>query len=489
MHPAAFGAGRLAFGVPERDAPTNLEGQLSATLSEQIAGWLLDLDPAHVPEDVVEATRLRVLDVVGLSLCGRSFPQGQAVIKGGGALGGRPEAHILGEAEPTGSATAALVNGALAGALEWDDTHNETIIHVSSPVVAAALATAEACGVNGLALVTAIAAASELTCRLGLIAPGGFHPRGFHPTSLIGTFGAVCAVAKLRGLSRDQTRHALGIAGSQAAGILESWSDETWAKLLHPGWAAHSAVAACHLAAAGFTGPRKVFEGDAGLFRTHLQGEGKLDFGRLTERLGETWESRGISFKPYPTAHVVHAIIDAAAQLRSEAKLRPGDIAKVICRIASFMVPVVAEPEAEKFAPISSQGARTSLHFTLAEVLKHGTIDADSYAPERLADPELLALSRKVHYEIDPAATDRRQFKGWVVIETTDGRVLERIEPYNLGSRERPMTRAQVCAKFRANATRVLPNARVAEIEALLARPEQIGQISALAALCQGAGV
>ena len=168
-----------------------------------------------------------------------------------------------------------------------------------APVVSAALAVGLAHGLDGRAIITAVVAASELTARLGAMTPGAFHDHGYHATGVVGTIGAAFAAAKLARLAPEPMRNAIGIAASQAAGIAECFSDGTWTKRLHPGWAAHSAIIAADLAAGGFTGPARALDGARGLFNSHL-GSGDHPFGRVTERLGDDWLCTRSAFKPYP---------------------------------------------------------------------------------------------------------------------------------------------------------------------------------------------
>jgi 2-methylcitrate dehydratase PrpD len=173
---------------------------------------------------------------------------------------------VAGTGDRVGVTHAALANGTFSQALEYDDTHNESIVHMSSPAVAAAMALAETTRVSGEELITAIAVGNEISCRAGSVGSGQFHKRGFHPTGLFGAFGAAFLSSRLLGLDADATARAAGICGSFAAGILECWVDGTDTKFLHAGWAAQSGVSSAHLAGAGVTGAVQVFEGRFGFF-------------------------------------------------------------------------------------------------------------------------------------------------------------------------------------------------------------------------------
>ncbi len=454
-----------------------------ATYSEECARWFTALRFDELPEDVVTATRLRLLDVIGLVLAACPTRLGRSAREAALAMGGGTGSRLLGFGDKATPMCAALANGTLSQALEYDDTHNETIIHASSPNVAAALALGEAVGSSGREALTVIAGAIELTVRIGLAAPGQFHKVGFHPSGVMGTFGTAFGASRLLGLELEGMRSAVGIAGSQASGILACWEDGTQSKFLHPGWSALSGIAAALLAQAGCTGPAPVFESRFGLFASHVQDPAyapQLD--RITDQLGTRWESRNISFKPYPAGHVIHAFIDALLHLHHTARVRADDVKRIECRIADYMIPVVCEPAGEKVAPATDAHGRVSLPYTLAEALTHGRLGVDAYSEASLRDPKILALARRVSWRVDTEAPGRDRFKGWVIVHLKDGRVLERIEPHNRGSAQNPMSADDVQAKFRENAARML---KPGQVDAIIERIECIHEARSLQPLLE----
>lgn len=457
--------------------------QPSPTVSECLAAWADMTGLEAIPADVREATKLRILDTIGLALAGQTFDIGRSVL----ASCEGPEtgpATVIGGAAGVPAATAALANGVLAEAIEFDDSHNETVVHISTPVVASALAAGQEEGCSGADLIRAVALASELTCRIAVAQPGAFHPIGFHPTGIFGAFGAAAAASIMKGQSPSQMVQALGLAGSFASGLLESWTDGSWGKLINPGWAAQAGIWSSRLAASGFTGPRRVFEGKFGLFSTHVQDTAKAaDFGRTLNNLGEEWESRSISFKPYPNAHVMHGVIDAARHL-----LMGGVEAEAIdhieCMVAPYMVDLICEPRVEKKRPLSSALARVSLYHSIAELFCYGRLDVTAYSDRALKDPMVRALAERISYTIVPDWTDRSTYPGGVRIRMKDGRMLERIERANLGSAVKPMTQSNLKEKFRANAALVLDDAQIGQILRVVCELDRLDHISRLMALC-----
>lgn len=410
-----------------------------------------------LPDDVVASTKLRVLDVIGLAMAGSETPFGRSTRTAAIALSPAGPSRILGGGERVAPAAAAFANASFAQALEFDDTHNESIVHMSSPAVATALALSESRRLSGRDMIVAVALANEISSRVGSVAPGQFHRRGFHPTGLFAPFGITYLVGKVLGSDAPTMARGAGICGSIAAGLLECWVDGTQSKFLHSGFAAQSGITAATLAHAGVTGPPTVLEGRFGLFASHLQHpEARRDFDRATGDLGARWESRNASFKPYPAAHVLHPYLDAVLRAREQHGITPADVAHIECPVAEFNVSIVCEPIAEKLAPASDSHARISLQYTIAEALHEGRLGKTAYSEKNLRNLAILELAQRVRYYVDPEFPGPGRFKGAVQITLHDGRVIDEVQEHNLGSPENPMTTAQLRAKFDENAAGIL---------------------------------
>lgn len=436
----------------------------SPSLSVLVSDWAEHLRFEDLPDDVVTATRLRVLDVVGLALAGHGTVFGRAVCESMLDMHGDGPARILGRREPVSVVGAAFANGALSQALEYDDTHNESIVHMSGPAVAAALAIAGQRAVDGRELIRAVALGNEISCRVGSAAPGQFHKRGFHPTGLFAVFGTTWLASSLYGLDRQRMVAAAGIAGSFASGLLQCWVDGTASKFLHPGWAAQSGINAASLARSGVTGPEAVFEGRFGLFASHLQTGETPDWNRIAGDIGARWDSRAASFKPFPAAHVIHPYIDAALRLKREHGVDPGAIARVVCPVAAYQVGIVCEPVDEKRRPRSDSHGRVSLQYTLAEALVTGRIGKDAYAPASLVNPAILGLADRIEYRVDECFPGPERFRAEVIIEMQDGQRIEAVEENNRGSALNPMALADLVRKFEENVSDVLSPAATARL-------------------------
>lgn len=453
------------------------------SVSQQAAAWSAGLDLSAIPDEVIAGQRWRILDTLGVALAVSALDYGRRIRSGTRALGGQGHAHILGFAGTTSAPSAALANGSMASAQSFDDTHNATIVHVTASLLSACLALGEELDATGEEFMAAIIAGSELACRIGLAAPLQFHKHGWHPTGIFGAIGATYAACRLLKLDATKTAQAVGIVGSFAAGIGVGMREGVESPNLHAGWAAQSGITAAQLACAGHTGPLQVLESPSGLFAAHVQEPGyRFDFAAPLDGLGKRWESQSISLKPYPCAHVLHSFIDAILALRSEG-LRASDVVRIRAPIAEPMIGIVCEPRAEKIAPQNDWQGRASLFSTLAEALVTGKLDGTSYRGDPATRGEIRALAAKIEHEVDYSARPN-QFKGWVIAELKDGRVLERVEPHNRGSAELPLRDFDILKKFRDNAGARFDEARIADIENAVKSLEGAGAVRRLGAAC-----
>jgi 2-methylcitrate dehydratase PrpD len=453
------------------------------TLARRLAEFTATLDLADVPAAVVDSVRWRTLDVLGIALAASTGEAAPALVGALDSWGATGDCTVIGAKRTAAAPLAILTNGALAHSLDFDDTHAASITHASAVVVPVALALGEAAGLDGRALVTAMVAGYESITRLGMAASGAFHARGWHATGVCGAFAAALVAGRIERLDRGQLTAALGIAGSFASGVMEYLEDGSWVKRLHAGWAGQSGAVAATLARGGFTGPASILEGRFGFYRTYLGAEPDA---APFDTLGTHWETPAIVFKPYPCCHLNHAYLDCALELRRAHGFEPGDVEAVECRVPAGQVPIVCEPRPAKLRPRSSYDAQFSLPYSVASALLDGRVGLDTYAVERLAEPRRLALADRVSHAVDPDSTFGRGFPGWVRLRLRDGRTLEARVPDSRGSLARPLPEEAIADKFRDNASRALPPARVTELERLVRGLDTLADIRPILALCRG---
>lgn len=435
-------------------------------LSADLADWAIGFSLDAVPPEVAHNARIRLLDLVGVMIASNSHDSVVAARRAtADADAGGRGAHSLMAAAETSPAGAAFINGVASAVLEFDDTHIATNIHATCAIAAAALPVAQAGHLSGRQLLEALLVGSEIVCRLGLVTPVRMHEMGFHPTSVYGVFAAAYAVARLRGLPRDQMVDAIGTAASLSAGSIASFEDGTSTKTMHVGFAASAAIRAVALARAGVTGPRLVFEGRFGWYRSHVQAAESFNFAALTDDLGSRWEVLNIASKLYPCAYTLMPFISAALALRQQNAINLQEVRQISCAIMPRSFRTVCEPVEDKRRPRTSWHGRISLQHTVAEALALGRFDKSAYAPASLHDPVINALADKVIFLPDLiAAADTTRSRAVVSITMNDGTTFSHTVEDMLGTSRNPASDAVYFDKFRANVDGVVTAALAEEL-------------------------
>lgn len=461
-------------GVAERE-PQSERATSPPSVAARFADFTAGLSLDQVPPELVRKAKLHMLDALGTALAASTFDFAGPTLEGASKLGKGDGALALGSGTPLPAAGAALVNGALIHGLDFDDTHIGAIYHASAPALAAALAAGEASGADGRDLLLAYIAGLEIGCRLGKAAGGGFHDRGFHPTPLCGAFAAAYAAGRLQGATPAQMVSASGLAGSMAAGVLELQG--SWLKRMHPGWAAHSGIAAVALATSGFRGPSSMFEGPHGFFHTHLQmiptGDASPAYG-----LGEDWLIAGIALKPYPCCHFIHGYVDCALELRDKVDL--DQIERIELPLHKRLHHLVSGPA----RPSEPYAAMFSVPYTVALALVTGQVDLAAFHDKGVDDPAVLALSDRATCIDDPVSDFPARFPGEVRLFMKDGECISHRVPTSYGTPGRPMSEADIEAKFIANTTRVMPEPQARGILEQVLHIEALGSVAQLTRAC-----
>ena len=364
----------------------------TSSMSASLADFALRLRLEDVPVALVAKCKGHLLDGLGIALASSEFEFAGPILKGAAALGCGTDAHCLASGAALPAAGAALVNGTLIHGLDFDDTHIGAIYHATAPALAAALAAGEAAGADGWLFLTATIGAIEIGCRLARAAEGGFHDRGFHPTALCGAFAAVFAAGRLMGAARAELISATGLCGSMAAGLLEL--KDSWLKRMHPGWAAHSGVAATSIAMSGFKGPTTMLEGGHGFYHAHL-GHGPGESVSPVRALGDEWLIAGIALKPYPCCHFIHGFVDCALHLRDQVVL--DEIESIDCPLSPRLHHMVSGPS----RPADPYSALFSTPYVVALALVTGRIDLAAFHDRGVNDSAVLALFLGDGVELD----------------------------------------------------------------------------------------
>jgi len=427
------------------------------SLTRRLTRFAAGLRLEDIPAPVVRAAKLHFLDAIGVGLAASTVPLSaewsDSARRIGGVGGGR--ATAFGRAEGLSATMAALANGALVHSLEYDDTHIGSVVHGGAVAAPTALAVAEECGADGARLLTGFIAAWESMIRLGLAAPGAYQANGFQISAAGGAIGAAVAAAAIRGLAEDQAVSAIGIAGSQASGLLEFLSDGSTVKALNPGWAAHTGIAAVVLAEAGMTGPETVLEGRFGFLASFARDpDAAARLAGHLDDLGEVWHLPDAAFKLYPCCHYIHPFLEAMQALVNGGLKLP-EIAAITCHVPPPAAPLICEPWERRQHPASGYDGKWGLAYFLAALLVDGRVDVATFAGA--PDPAVVEVARRITWRPMKEHHFPERFEALVEIGLTDGTARSHRIDSVRGAPDRPIPQADVEAKFRANAVRALP--------------------------------
>lgn len=311
--------------------------------------------------------------------------------------GGVPQASIPGTGYRTSVSQAVLVSSTAGHGFELDDIHAAAHLHPGSLCVPVALALGEwRNDPDGRALLAAIVAGYEVGLRVGLATTGSLFLRGYHFQGTCGVFAAAATAAHLLKLDGEQARHALGIAGSQAAGLMAA-QEGAMAKRLHAGRAAQSGVYGALLAARGFTGIPNVLEAPYGGFLSAFTDAAQPE--NLTDGLGERWEILKVGYKPHASAASTHTALDSLGSIMREHQLRVNDIFEVTVHCSTM----AHRHCAWRYIPQGVTSAQMSLYYTLAAMAFDGEVLTDQFSETRLADPTLVEFMDRIRIEVEPA--------------------------------------------------------------------------------------
>ncbi len=448
--------------------------------TRDLARFAADLQFDSIPPDVVQQAKRCLLDGIGVCLHGATLPWTRIVQDMIIAEGGNGTVSIWGRGERTSWSQAVLANSTAGHAFEMDDIHKESVLHPNSITVPIALGHAEAQGGrSGADVLSAIVAGYEVGTRVGNAATTQLFLSGFHPQGTTGTFAAGATAGRCLGLTAAQMQHALGTAGSMAAGLMAA-QEGAMVKRLHAGRAAQSGVYAALLASRGFTGISDVLEAPYGGFLSSLARQ--PDIGRLTSGLGRVWETRQVGFKMYPCVTSIHAALDALQDLMRAHGLRMEDIDAIRVGVGHMTYVHTAWP----YKPAGTTAAQMNIFFGLAVMAQGGDVTADDFAEARLADPALLDFMRRVSVFEDPEINARgreARHACQMTVTTRSGATLRKAVFDRRGSPENPVDQAALETKFRGNVRQCLSDSQADQVIALVADFDRLPTTEALSRL------
>ena len=456
-------------------APATTAGQDSAAVevrddvTRRIAKYVVSGTYEDLPAAVRREARRTLLNWMGCAVGGSRHETLDAAISALAPFSGPPQASVLGRRERMDILHASLMNGISSHVFDFDDTHLKTVIHPAGPVVSALLALSEYRAVSGKDFLTAMVLGIEVECRIGNAVYPAHYERGWHITGTAGVFGAAAASGRVLGLSEQQMVWALGLAATQPVGLREMFGSMT--KSFHPGRAAQNGLTAALLASRNFTTSDVGIEGKSGWANVLST---TRNYAEITENHGKTYEILLNTYKPFACGIVIHPTIDACIQLRNEHALTADQIARIDLRVH----PLVLELTGKK-TPQTGLDSKFSVYFAAALAIIRGSAGTGDFSDANARNPALAALRDRVTTTIDPAIKED-QVRATITLK--DGRTLEKFVEHVVGSLERPMTDADLEAKFAGLADGVLPAAQARRLMDLCWTIDTLSNAAQLAA-------
>lgn len=436
--------------------------------TQALAEFATSIEYADIPVEVIQRMKTSFLDSVGCCLFGATLPWTQRVQAMIEEEGARPIASIFGTGVKTSVAGAVLVNATAGHAFELDDIHKESIVHAGSIATPVVVALAEQMGCKtGQKLLTAMTTGYEIGTRIGNAATMGLFFRGFHPQGASGVFVAAASAGKMLELDAKRMQHALGIVGSQAGGLMAA-QEGAMVKRFHSGRAAQSGVYSAYLAKRDFTGITDVLEAGYGGYLSSYSNTPNAV--RLTEDLGQVWETAKVGYKPHACVTSIHSALDAFAYLLREQGLTPDQVSEVDIG----MSPMTYTHCAWEYKAQGVTAAQMNLFYGIAVIGFDGMAFVSQYAEDRLADPKIMDFIQRIHARIDPdieAMGPAFRHAARVMIKTYDGRQFKHEILNRRGSPENPLSHEEVVYKFRNVVASCLSTP---EIDRVIALTEQL---------------
>lgn len=473
----------------QAEAPTADAFAKAPGLTEYIAQFVANTRFESIPPDVIELGKKSILDGFGLALAGsraESAPICLRYLDTLSIVGG--SSTVIGTARQTAPQFAALVNGISVHADDFDDTQLATakdrvyglLTHPTVPVLPAIFAMAENGKVSGRDLMLAYHVGVEVECKVAEAISPRHYEDGFHSTGTCGPFGSAAACAKLLGFNTSKIRNAFGIAGSQSGGLRENFG--TMTKPFQAGHAAESGLIAARLAGLGWTAAQNIFEAQRGFF--HAAG-GTFDPAAIMNRLGSPWtfQSPGISLKPYPSGSLSHPAMTELARLIESHDLHPSQIKQVELGANHSMYEALLSHD-----PQTGLEAKFSMEFCLAILLLERKASLPQFTDKVVRRPDVQAMIRRIRYYVDPQAEAAGFDKMTSIIKITlnDGQIITGRSSFGKGSPANPMSYQEAALKFSGCAEYSnWPTGKSRQLIELVAGLEKVADVKQLTPLLQ----
>ena len=418
-------------------------------LAEKLSKTIANTDFNDLPQETVDVTKKSILDTLGVIIAASTLGEGcKEMVEIAKEGGGKKESTIIAFGRRVPCWMAAFANGSMTHSLDYDDTHDEAVVHPTAATLPAALAIAERVGkINGRNLITAIALGNDLTVRLGLGTTVNMSEHGWLSPQLFGNFGATVAAAKILNLNEEQISNALSFALSQAAGTMEvGMGTGSVVRAVRDSFIGKIGVISALMAEKGLSGVKSWLEGKAGLCNLYFHGN--YDFHPLAENLGRRFEGTYVSFKPWPSCRHTHPYLTVLFQLMRAKEIKLEEIESVT-PVVGGQGKMLCLPEDERRRPQKAIDAKFSLPFTIGVALSHGTVTLSDFTPNSIKDPKVLAMAQKVNWRFDEKRKSGGIEPGVIEVKVKSGHLFSERADFAYGHPKNPISIDDLITKFR----------------------------------------
>jgi len=451
--------------------------------TKRLAKLACGIEYEKLPPEVIKLAKDAILDTIGVTLAGSIDESARIITEYVEEIGGRPEATIINKKIKSSVINATLANGAMGHILDYDDVSFTIIGHPAVVTLPAGLAIAERDRLSGKQLIAAFVTGYEVTAALGRAMCPTFCSQGWHSTSTLGTFGATATAGKLLGLAVDQMVTALGIAGSEAAGVKGNMG--TMTKHFHAGRTASDGVRAALLSKKGYTATPEIFEGKDSFCRVFSK---EYDLDKMIANFGNPYDlvHHGCLFKKWPSVYATHPIIEASLYLAETYNIKPDQV-----KIVTVSTPPLSRDVLFYKDPKNGVQGKFSAAFVVASSIVKRQVNLTEFTDEVVQLPEIQRLIKKVDHIVDPEykdgtyapATEDGPTRAKVLVELYNGRTLEKEIQFAKGSPQRRLTEAELVEKYESCAGLVISKEKVDQTIDILLNLEKQATLQNLVSL------
>ena len=448
-----------------------------------IAEFVSNLQYDAIPENVRQRIKLLMLDSLGCALYGADLEWTRILQDTLGKVDTSRSCTVWGTNKKLSAPHTALVNGTQVQGFELDDVHRAGVLHVGAVVLPALIAVTELKpGMSGKEFLASAVAGYEIGPRVGLCMGPEHIAQGWHSGATLGVFSAASGAARALKLDVDRTVHALGIAGTQAAGLMAAQYG-AMVKRMHAGRSSQSGLYGALFAEAGFTGIVNVLESEYGGYcTTFSRSTDRFNLKELTAGFGEVWQTMGVALKFYACVGSNHTTLDALRDMKSERAYAKDDVQKIVVRGSQ----VTMDHVGWKYVPQGLTSAQLNLPYCVGTYLIEGDVSAEHFTEDKVADPDRMRYGELVEVHHDDEITKKgAKYRHMVKVELhlKDGTRMERTVESARGSEYKFASEADIVEKFEKLAGKALPKSQVEQLRDAMLGLDKLADATQIARL------